>query len=191
VAGGDVGAGLSLRSQRVVVVLAADGVAGNQLLEARRLQRLGAHVGLGAQQRGLGACQAGLVRRRIDLEQALAFTHVGAFAELALEHDAVHARAHLRHAQGIHTAGQFDGHGHARGTRGRDGDGRGRQLRLRRLGRWRIVALACAQWQGKQQAGHQRRPTSLAVLHTPHLPSLPVGLSVQGRHSDRRGFDAP
>jgi hypothetical protein len=105
----------------------ADRIAADQFGVARGLRGLGGDVGLGPAQRRLGTLQIGGVRHRIDLEQALPGADVGAFAELAPEHQAVDPRAHLRHAHRVHAAGQVDGERHARRPR--------RRHRYRR--RWR------------------------------------------------------
>ena len=64
----------------------------------------------GGQPGGLGALQCRLVHRCIYLVQLLTRLDLTAFLEQPLLNDAVDLRAHLRHAEGLGTAGQLGGH---------------------------------------------------------------------------------
>lgn len=70
--------------------------------------------GLCLEQRGFGACQVplslgqcGLERCRVDLEQHRTRFHVGAFLEVAGQHDPGHTGTYLRHTNRLDTARQF------------------------------------------------------------------------------------
>ena len=130
----DIGFRLSCRRHRVVVVLLAHRIAFNKRLEALDLSIQRNNVGLRFLQRSLGAVERGHVGRGIDLVEALAGLDVGAFLVVALEHDAVDARAHLRDQVCVRSPGKLDRHRHGRSVHGDDADLRrlscGRRLRF-------------------------------------------------------------
>ena len=84
--GGHFGVGLAQGGAGVVVLLAADGVAFDQLAVALFLQARLERIGLGLAQVGLGTVQVGLERRRVNTEQHVALLDVVAFVEHPL-HD--------------------------------------------------------------------------------------------------------
>lgn len=121
---------------------------------------------LGAGQLALGAGQGGAQGRRVDLEQHLAGPDVGAFLEMAAQHDAGHPRTHLGHAHGLDTARQLAGQGQRRGLHG---DGLHHGQRITRCGR--SLVAAAARCQGGQHQGRQRQATSLVQTHA-HVHNL-------------------
>ncbi|MNL16898.1 hypothetical protein D3C87_1379620 [compost metagenome] len=105
--GGDIGGGVPNGDPGVVVVLAADGIAFDQL-GVSLFQQLGLkRIGLGLAQRGFGAVQVSLERRRVDAEQHIALFHVTAFTEGALQDHARHAGTHFGHARCGNPPAQF------------------------------------------------------------------------------------
>lgn len=121
--GGDVGRRLSHGSARVVVVLAADGLVVDQLGVALRLQSGLVRIGLGLAQCRFGAFQVGLERGRVDAKQHIAFLHVAAFAEGALQHHAGHAGPHFSDAWRHDPSAQFTADRQRSGFDGFDANG--------------------------------------------------------------------
>lgn len=105
--GGDVGGCLAYRRPGVVVVLAADGIAFDQLGIALLLQARLEGIGLGLAQRGLGAVQVSLERCRVDAKQHVALFHVAAFTEGPLQHHAGHPGADFGDARRGNAPAQF------------------------------------------------------------------------------------
>jgi len=77
---------------------------------------------LGSGQFSLGARQRRLERCRIDLEQQVASLDVGAFLELAAEHDAGHPRTHFGHPYRLDATWQLRHHGEGFGLDRQDID---------------------------------------------------------------------
>src|SRR5439155_27009419 len=86
---GDVGGGLALRRDGVVVLLLADAVAADEDLVALCLRGHRREVGLRFLQHAERAVQRSPVRSRVDLAEPLPRLDIGALAEFALEHDAI------------------------------------------------------------------------------------------------------
>ncbi|MNP13620.1 hypothetical protein D3C76_1059080 [compost metagenome] len=127
-AGGDVGSGLPRGGPGVVVVLAADGVAFDQLGVTLFLQPGLERIGLGLAQRGVGAVQVGLERRRVDAEQHIALFHVAAFAKGPLQHHAGHAGTDFGNARRGNPPAQFAADRQRAGFDGFDAHGGWRRL---------------------------------------------------------------
>jgi hypothetical protein len=87
----------------------ADGLGGGQRAVAADSGLGHLHRSLGAQQRGAGAGQAGLIGRGVNLIKLLACLHHVTLGEQALEDDAVHLGAHLGGAERRGAAGQVRG----------------------------------------------------------------------------------
>ncbi|MNV18889.1 hypothetical protein D3C71_1097290 [compost metagenome] len=108
---GDVGSGLPGVGPGVVVVLAADGLVVDQPGVALFLQSGLERVGFSLAQRGFGAVQVSLERRRVDAEQHFALFHVTAFTEGALQDNASHPGTHFGHARCGNPPAQFTADG--------------------------------------------------------------------------------
>lgn len=117
-----VGGRLPLRGHRIVVLLLADRVRGDEHLVARDERVLRREVRLRLRERRLRAVQLRDIGCRIDLVQALAGLDVAAFGELAPQHDAVDPCAHLRDQIGARTARQFGDDRHGLRLDGDDAD---------------------------------------------------------------------
>ncbi|MNE71503.1 hypothetical protein D3C80_1673830 [compost metagenome] len=134
----------------VVVVLAADGVAFDQLGVALFLQPGLERIGLGLAQRGVGAVQVGLERRRVDAEQHIAFFHVAAFAKGSLQHHTGHTGTDFGNARRGNPPAQFAADGQRASLDGFDPDGGRRCLFFGVRG-----AVACAQ---RRRQCHKAEP---------------------------------
>jgi hypothetical protein len=107
-----VGGGLPLRGDRVVVVLLADAVATDKDLVALGKRGRRSEVGLRLLRGCPGAIERRAIQGGIDLVERPSRLDVGALGELALEHDAVHTRAHLCHQKGRGASRQIGRHRH-------------------------------------------------------------------------------
>ncbi len=105
----DIGGGLLLHAQRIIVFLLADCVGRHQRLVALRFQVRLRQVCFGFRQHGLRVVVGRFEWRGINAEQYVASLDVAAFAEHAFQHDARHAGAHLRDPGRFQPARQFRG----------------------------------------------------------------------------------
>ncbi len=112
---GDVGVSLTHRRGRGLVLHVGDGLARQQRLHALGLLTGLFGHGLSLGERGLGGLQFDLERRGIEPVEDIARVDVAALLEVALDHDAGHARAHFGDPGRRDTARQL---AHI-GTRGR------------------------------------------------------------------------
>ncbi|MCY1397917.1 hypothetical protein D9M71_129370 [compost metagenome] len=145
--------GLQLCRARLVVLLTADRLVGDQHLVALGQRTAGQHA-------GLGTLQGRLIDRRIDLVQLLASLDLAAFLEQTLLHDAVDLRTHLGHPIGRGTARQLGGQGERLGLEGHHPHLRGgASLRPGRV----LFATAGQQQERRQGDKTQRRACGCAI----------------------------
>ncbi|MGY4327629.1 hypothetical protein ACVWWG_002046 [Bradyrhizobium sp. LB7.2] len=107
----DLGMGLALGRDRLLVLGFGRGALGGERGDAARLL-LGLHQrSLGLGERGVVGHHFDLERTRIDAVQCIARLHLAALSEQALDHDAGDARPHVGHARRRNAARQFAHYG--------------------------------------------------------------------------------
>ncbi|MNG13008.1 hypothetical protein D3C84_966590 [compost metagenome] len=130
------------------MVLAADGVDGDQFAVALILQARLVACGLGLGQGCAGAVVIRLERRRVDAEQHVALFDVAALTVHALEHHAGHTGADLGGTRGEDTAIELGADGQRLDFHRLDADGAGRCLLFFEGA---VIARAQGQRDGKQR----------------------------------------
>jgi hypothetical protein len=116
-----------LHRHGIVVVLLAYCISGDQHLVTLDLGGGRREIGFRLLQRSHRGVQRGDERRGIDLVEPLPRLDVAAFLEVALQHDAVDARTHLRDEKRVGPPGKLDGDRYRARMYGDDGDFRRRR----------------------------------------------------------------
>ena len=161
----DLGLGHLLRGSRVVVIFLACGLDFEQRLQACAVAFRLRKLRLGAGERGLGSRSGHFKGRGIDGEHRLPLRDRRAFAIVAFQDDARHARAHLDLARACRLADVFEGRRHRLRLHRYDRDFRGPHGSMR----LRIGGLAAGEQWGN---GCNRQCRSSSQIEVPELHSL-------------------